>query len=61
MPCVVALVVLSIMGIFSASNRALAKEAFDCVFRRITLRPCPTGFDEKIKARVRSFSVGGVA
>ncbi len=52
MPCVVALIVLSIMGIFSAANRALAKEAFDCVFRRITLRPCTTGFDEKIKARV---------
>ncbi len=52
MPCVVALIVLSIMGIFSASNRALAKEALDCVFRRVTLRPCTTGFDEKIKARV---------
>ncbi len=52
MPCVVALIVLSIMGVFSAANRALAKEAFDCVFRRITLRPCTTGFDEKIKAKV---------
>ncbi len=52
MPCVVALIVLGIMGIFSAANRALAKEAFDCVFRRITLRPCTTGFDEKIKAKV---------
>jgi hypothetical protein len=52
MPCIVALVVLSIMGIFSATNRALAKEALDCVLRRVTLRPCTTGFDEKIKAKV---------
>ncbi len=52
MPCIVALVVLSIMGIFSATNRALAKEALDCVLRRVTLRPCTTGFDEKIKAKI---------
>ena len=52
MPCVVALIVLSIMGIFSATNRALAKEALDCVFRRVTLRPCTTGFDEKIKSKI---------
>lgn len=50
--CVVASVVLSILGIFSASNRSLAKEALDCVFRRVTLRPCNTGFDEKMKARI---------
>jgi protein-disulfide isomerase len=48
--CIVAFVVLSILGIFSATNRALAKEAMDCVFRRVTLRPCNTGFDEKMKA-----------
>ena len=50
--CIVAFVVLSIMGIFSATNRALAKEAMDCVGRRVTLRPCNTGFDEKMKARI---------
>lgn len=52
MPCLVALIVLSIGGIFSAANRKLAKEAFDCVFRRVTLRPCNTGFDVKIKSIV---------
>ena len=41
-----------ILGIFSASNRQLAKEALDCVFRRVTLRPCNTGFDEKMKAKI---------
>jgi hypothetical protein len=35
--------------------RILSREAFDCVFRRITLRPCKTGFDEKFKASVSSW------
>jgi len=39
-------------GHFSASNRQLAREAFDCVFHRITFRPCTTGFDEKMKAKI---------
>ena len=50
--CIVAAVVLSILGIFSAANRRLAKEALDCVFHRITFRPCTTGFDEKMKAKI---------
>ncbi|MEA4812066.1 MAG: hypothetical protein VB108_05820 [Anaerolineaceae bacterium] len=50
--CIVSFIVLSILGIFSASNRALAKEALSCVGRRVTFRPCDTGFDEKIKARI---------
>lgn len=50
--CIAAFIVLSIISIFSASHRALAKEAFDCVFRRITLRPCNTGFQEKMKAQL---------
>lgn len=54
MPCIIALIVFGIMGIFSASHRALAKEAFSCVFRRITLRPCNTGFADKIKGKILS-------
>jgi hypothetical protein len=50
--CIIAFVVLSILGIFSATNRALAREALDCVLRRVTFRPCTTGFDEKIKAKI---------
>lgn len=50
MPCIIAFIILGLMSIFSATHRQLAKEAFDCVFRRITLRPCNTGFREKIKA-----------
>jgi hypothetical protein len=52
MPCIAALLVLGIMGIFSASHRKLAREALDCVLRRVTLRPCDTGFDVKVKATV---------
>lgn len=54
MPCILALIIFSILGIFSASHRALAKEAFSCVFRRITLRPCNTGFADKIKGKILS-------
>ena len=50
--CIIAFIVLSILGIFSASNRELAREALDCVLRRVTLRPCNTGFDEKMKAKI---------
>ena len=50
--CIIAAVILSILGIFSAANRRLAKEALDCVFHRITFRPCTTGFDEKMKAKI---------
>ena len=50
--CIASFVVLSILGIFSASNRVLAKEALDCVLRRVTFRPCNTGFDQKMKAKI---------
>lgn len=50
--CVVALIIFSIMGIFSLRYRKLAKEAFHCVFRTIRLKPCDTGFDQKIKSGI---------
>jgi len=55
MPCLIALIILAVLSIFSLKYRILAKEAFDCVFRRITLRPCQTGFNQKIKAAVSSW------
>jgi len=58
MICIIALVVLSITGIFSASHRRLAKEAFDCVFKKVTLRKCDTGFDDKIKAKIVGKTMG---
>ena len=50
--CIAAFIMLGILGIFSATYRGLAKEALDCVLRRVTLRPCTTGFDEKMKSRM---------
>ena len=52
MICIVALIVFSLLGIFSATHRQMAKEALNCVFRRVTFRPCNTGFKEKIKSRM---------
>lgn len=50
--CIIALIIFSILGIFSATHRALAREAFNCVFRKITLRPCNTDFKEKMKGKL---------
>ncbi|MBI3588781.1 thioredoxin domain-containing protein [Candidatus Micrarchaeota archaeon] len=49
-----AFVVLGVMSVFSAKYRPLAKEAFRCVFRTVTFRPCDTGLDDRIKAEVLS-------
>lgn len=52
MICIIALVVFGILGIFSASYRTIAKEAFECVFKRITLRKCDTGLDQRLKSQI---------
>jgi len=49
--CFIALITFAILGIFSAKYRAYAKEAFDCVFRRLTLRKCNTAFDKKMRMK----------
>ena len=50
--CIIALIIFSILGIFSATHRALAREAFNCVFRKITFRPCNTDFKEKMRGKL---------
>ena len=52
--CIAAMVILAVMSMFSANYRSWTREAFDCVTRRLTLRPCRTGFNEKVKATVTS-------
>lgn len=52
MICVVAMVIFGVMAVFSASYRPLAKEAFDCVFRRLTLRSCQSGLDVRMKSKL---------
>jgi hypothetical protein len=55
MICVISMIVFGIMAIFSASYRPIAKEAFDCVFRRLTLRKCQSGLDVRMKAKLVGF------
>ena len=50
--CIAAFMILGVLGIFSATSRELAREALNCVLRRVTLRPCTTGFDERMKAKI---------
>lgn len=52
MICVLALVVFSILSIFGATYRKLAIEAFDCVFRKVTLRKCTSGLDKRLKGGI---------
>ncbi len=54
MICLIALVVFGILGIFSATHRKIAFEAFDCVFRKITLRKCHAGLDVRLKTQITS-------
>jgi hypothetical protein len=52
--CVVALVVLSIMSLFSAKYRKPAKDAFKCVFKMIQFKPCDVGLETQIKTTITS-------
>lgn len=52
MICIIALVVFGVLGIFSLSYREVAIEAFDCVFRRMTLRKCQTRLDERSRSQM---------
>ncbi len=56
--CIVALVVLAVLSLFSAKYRPLAREAFRCVARTVRLKPCDTGFDTKVKAAVTGRLMG---
>ncbi len=54
MICVLALFTFSVLGIFSANYRSLSKEAFRCVFQRVTFKKCETKLDQKIKSKITS-------
>jgi hypothetical protein len=40
------------MGIFSATHRELAKEAFECVFNSIQLKPCTSNLNQRLKSQI---------
>lgn len=52
--CIAAFIVLAIISIFSARYRKLAKKAWSCTLRRVTLRPCDTSFKEETKNKLLS-------
>lgn len=52
--CIVAFVIFAILSIFSASYRPIAKKAWSCVWKRITLTPCDLDLQEEIKSRLLS-------
>ncbi len=61
--CIIAFFVFSVLSIFSAKYRKLAKEAFRCVFLTVTFKPCDTDLNDRIKSELVStllaFSPGG--
>ena len=52
--CFIAFFVFAVLSIFSARYRPLAKDAFQCIFKTLTLKPCDTGLDDRIKADIVS-------
>lgn len=52
MICLIVMIIFGILGIFSASHRKIAGEAFRCVFRQATFRKCDSGMDIKIKSNL---------
>src|SRR3989338_5438375 len=55
MICLIALVVFGVLALFSAKYRPVAREAFDCVLRRITFRPCVANLDQRIKGQTSAW------
>lgn len=52
MICLIALIVFGVLGIFSAKYRVIAKEAFNCVFRKMTLRKCNSDLNQRLKSEI---------
>lgn len=52
MICIIALIVFGVLGIFSAKYRIIAKEAWNCVFKKITLRKCDTDLNQRLKGEI---------
>ncbi len=50
--CIAAFLVFAVLAIFSASYRPLVKQAWHCVLRRVTLKPCDINFAEEVKGRL---------
>ena len=49
MLCIAAFIVFLLLGVFSLRYRKLAFEAWGCVGKRVTFRPCDSTFSEDVK------------
>lgn len=56
--CIVGFVVFGILAVFSAKYRTYFRETVRCITRQITLRPCDTQFDEKMKSKISAKLIG---
>ena len=50
--CLVALVVFSVMSVGSAKYKKLARNAFRCFVKTLTLSPCDVGLEQRIKGKI---------
>jgi hypothetical protein len=50
--CLVALVVFSFMSAGSAKYKKLARDAFRCFVKTLTLSPCDVGLEQRIKGKI---------
>ncbi len=50
--CIAAFLVFGILAIFSATYRPLAKQAWHCVLRRVSFRPCDINFSDEVRGRL---------
>ena len=50
--CIVALIVFSAMSVTSTKYKQLARDAFRCVVKTLTLSPCDVGLEQRIKGKV---------
>lgn len=55
MVCLLALIIFSILGIFSFSYRKLAKEALNCLLKKVSFKPCQADFQTKLRAKIIGF------
>ncbi len=52
--CLIALLVFSVLSLFSAKYKKLAKEAWKCAFNAVTLRPCDASAANALRVEVVS-------
>ena len=57
LPCLSLLFVFAIVGIFFPKYRPLIKEAWECFWKKLTLRPCEQSFDQKMRGKILAWCV----